>query len=289
MRYFFGWMAVAGLTLAGCDTTTVQNSPANGTGVTTDAEPAGVDAVSDPAADMPAEEMTEEEQQASEIAASGDAPAGDPAPAKDDLAPAAEATPAAGPAPATDDAPAATAGEATATPVPVENGKATLSPENTKIQFVGTHTGDKPDPRVGGFGKFSGEAVVDSDAKTLQSVTVEIDTTSLFTPIEKLTTHLTSVDFFEVNEYPSAKFESTKIEAEEGGQTVVTGNLTLHGETKEISFPATVQISDEGLTVHSEFGINRSDFGMSFGPDKIDDKVMMTVIVGQKTEVPTAE
>jgi polyisoprenoid-binding protein YceI len=282
MRYLFGWMAVASLMLAGCDTTTVQRPGDTGSGVTTDAEPDGVDALSDPVAEAPSEEMTEEEQQATEIAASGDAPAGDPPPAVDESAPSIDAL-------ATADPAAATAGEATATPVPVEDGKAALSAENTKIQFVGTHTGEKPDPRVGGFAQFSGEAVVDSDAKTLQSVTVDIDTTSLFTPFEKLTTHLQSVDFFDVNEHPTAKFESTKIEAEEGGMTVVTGNLTLHGETKEISFPATVQISDEGLTVHSEFGINRSDFGMDFGPDKVDDKVMMTVIVGQKTEVPTAE
>ena len=279
MRYLFGWMAVAGLMLAGCDTTTVQGPGDAGTDVTTDAEPDGLDAVSDPVAEVPSEEMTEEEEQATEIAASGDAPAGDPPPAADESAPSIDAL----------SDPAATAGEATATPVPVEDGKAALSAENTKIQFVGTHTGEKPDPRVGGFAKFSGEAVVDSDAKTLQSVTVDIDTTSLFTPFEKLTTHLQSVDFFDVNEHPTARFESTKIEAEEGGMTVVTGNLTLHGETKEISFPATVQISDEGVTVHSEFGINRSDFGMDFGPDKVDDKVMMTVIVGQKTEVPTAE
>ena len=42
-------------------------------------------------------------------------------------------------------------------------------------------------------------------------------------------------DFFEVREYPTAKFESTKITAAKDGQATVTGKLTLHGVTKEIS------------------------------------------------------
>ena len=60
----------------------------------------------------------------------------------------------------------------------------------------------------------------------------------------------------------------------------------LHGVTKEISFPATVQIGDEGLTLKSEFTIDRSQFGMTFGPDKVEKNVSMTIVVGEKTKSP---
>ncbi len=167
--------------------------------------------------------------------------------------------------------------------VAVKDGVATISSDNAKITFVGTHSGDKPDPRTGGFGKFSGKVTIDPATKALTGVTADIDTTSLFTGIEKLTDHLKSADFFEVREHPTAKFESTKITAANTGHTI-TGKLTLHGVTKEISFPATVTITDDGVQLKSEFAINRSEFGMTYGAGKVDDKVSMTVVVGEKTK-----
>jgi polyisoprenoid-binding protein YceI len=169
------------------------------------------------------------------------------------------------------------------TPVPVAAGVAKLSPDNSKIQFVGTHVGAKPDPRTGGFAKFSGQVQVDSSAKTLKTVSIDIDTSSLWTEIPMLTTHLKSADFFEVRQHPAAKFTSTKITASEG-KSQITGNLTLHGVTKELTFPAAVQIGERGLTLSSEFSIDRSDFGMTFGPDKVVNKVTLTVVVGEKTQ-----
>lgn len=164
--------------------------------------------------------------------------------------------------------------------VPAKGGTATLTPENTKIQFVCAHVGPKPDPRKGGFGKFSGKAVL--DGTTLKSVSVEIDTASLFTEFDMLTTHLKSPDFFEVRRFPTAKFESTKIESGPAGSQI-TGKLTLHGVTKEISFPAKMEISEAGLKLASELTINRLDFGINYDPKKVEDKVSLTVVIGEKT------
>jgi polyisoprenoid-binding protein YceI len=172
------------------------------------------------------------------------------------------------------------------TPVVLTKGAATLGPDNTKIQFVGTHVGDKPDPRTGGFAKFTGKAQVDPATKALQSLSAQIDTTSLFTALPMLTSHLKTPDFFEVREYPTAKFESTKIVPGKAGEVTITGKLTLHGVTKEISFPATVAVGDEGFTLKSEFNIDRSDFKMNFGPDKVHNKVALTLVIGEKTPAP---
>ena len=174
-----------------------------------------------------------------------------------------------------------------ATPVAVSGSSATLSPDNTKIQFVGTHSPPKqPDPRTGGFAKFKGKAEVDAATKSLKSVSVEIDTASLFTEIgEKLTNHLKSPDFFEVKAYPKATFESTKVTAGEKGKAIITGKLSLHGVTKEISFPATVEVGEKGLTLTSEFSIDRTQFGMTYGlvEGGVEPKVSMKVVVGEKT------
>ncbi len=266
MRCLLISLAAASFGLVGCEARPVPiaappptacGTPLAGDSTTTDSGEAPVvadAATSDPATIDTAPALT-----------TGDTPAGD------ETAPAGEAA-AAAPA---GDAPVA------ASPVAVADGVAALSPENTKIQFVGTHSGAKPDPRTGGFAKFSGQAEIDS-AKKLKSVSVEIDTTSLFTSIPKLTDHLKSPDFFEVDEFPTAKFESTQITGE-GARTVVTGNLTLHGVTKEISFPATVQVEGEGLLLASQFDIDRTQFGMTYGEGKVENTVSLTVVVGEKT------
>ncbi|MBI1902082.1 MAG: YceI family protein [Planctomycetia bacterium] len=183
--------------------------------------------------------------------------------------------------------PTATTSTTTASPKPVaiESGVAALSPENTKIQFVGTHSPPKaPDPRTGGFAKFTGKAEVDADGKALKTVSVEIDTNSIWTQIDKLTNHLKSQDFFDARENPTAKFESTKIEPGDAGKCTITGNLTLLKTTKEISFPATVAVGDDGLTLTAEFDIDRMEFGIGKDQAGVENIVKMTVVVGEKTQ-----
>jgi len=159
-----------------------------------------------------------------------------------------------------------------------------LSPQNTKIQFVGTHIGDRPDPRTGGFEKFKGTMDVDPATGALKSVAVEIDTGSLWTEIPKLTNHLKSVDFFEVRQFPTATFKSTAIKPAAEGKHEITGNLTLHGVTKEIKFPATLKNGPNGPVLRSEFKIDRTAFEMTWGPERVEKQVSMTVIVGEKVE-----
>lgn len=152
-----------------------------------------------------------------------------------------------------------------------------VTPENTTIKFVGIHVGDKPDPRSGEFKQVTGTIMVDGDQVT--AIDIDIDTTSVSTDIEKLTNHLKSPDFFDVNQFPTAKFESTSIDYDDSETATVTGNLTLHGETKEISFPATITASEDSVNLKSEFTIDRTEFGMTFGTDNVAPEVSMTVSV----------
>jgi polyisoprenoid-binding protein YceI len=158
----------------------------------------------------------------------------------------------------------------------VADDKVALTGDNTKVTFVGTKPGGKHE---GGFKTLKGAAVVAGDA--LSKVAVEIDMESLFSDDPKLTAHLKSPDFFGVKTNPKSKFESTKVEKSDKGYTI-TGNLTLNGKTKEISFPATVTATGGAVKIESSFSIDKRDFGMEYGGGKIDDKVSIKVAVDAK-------
>ncbi len=71
---------------------------------------------------------------------------------------------------------------------------------------------------------------------------MEINAGSLYSDVGKLTQHLKSPDFFGVDTYPKASFVSSKIESAVDGSNThkITGELTLHGVKKEITFPAKI-------------------------------------------------
>jgi polyisoprenoid-binding protein YceI len=172
---------------------------------------------------------------------------------------------------------AATGAGAETAAAPASGDSIALTEANTKVEFVGTHSGDKPDPRKGSFGKLKGLASLEGGA--LKSIVVDFDTTSLSTEIDKLTDHLKAPDFFNVKEHPTAKFESTAIEPGDAGAVNITGNLTLLGVTKTVTFPATVTV-DGGLKLSAEFSIDRTEFGMTYGEGKVEKLVALTVTIG---------
>jgi len=170
------------------------------------------------------------------------------------------------------DKPKAVVGEATNTSSasPVAGEKYLITSENSKIEFIGAKvTGH----HNGSFKKFSG--TVDYAGQIEKSrVSITIDSSSLETDTPDLTKHLKTADFFDVAKYPEAKFESTEIKpgGEKGASHTVTGNLTLHGVTKSVTFPATITVNPGVITVESSFAINRKDFAINY-PGKTDDLI----------------
>ncbi len=69
---------------------------------------------------------------------------------------------------------------------------------------------------------------------------------------DRLVNHLKSEDFFHVEKYPVATFEITGVEERSGMEHMVTGNLTIRGNTREISFPAEITM-DERM-IHAKTG-----------------------------------
>ena len=168
-------------------------------------------------------------------------------------------------------------------PVPLESGVATLSPENTMVAFVGTHVGDDPKPRLGGFKKFSGKLATTSGGNALESLMMEFETDSLHTQLgDKLTGHLKNADFLDVETHPSAKFVSTAVEAE-GGMFKVTGDFTLMGKTNPITILVKMSSSDQGVLASGEVKLDRASFGMDKKLEQVSKEVSVNFRIGQPT------
>ena len=89
----------------------------------------------------------------------------------------------------------------------------------------------------------------------------------------KIEAHLKSADFFNVAKYPTAQFAISKVEVFnpdtdksilQGATHTISGNLTLKGVTKNIRFPAKINMNNKELSAEADFVINRTDWGMNY-------------------------
>jgi polyisoprenoid-binding protein YceI len=132
----------------------------------------------------------------------------------------------------------------------------------------------------GRFNDISGSFTLDKDpAKS--SFTLTLKTDSIDTNNKNRDDHLKGGDFFNAKQYATITFKSTSVKAVEGGYEV-KGDLTMHGETKPISF--TLKGGKEvdfmgkkhtGFT--TELTLKRSDFGMDKFKEMLSDEVPVSV------------
>jgi polyisoprenoid-binding protein YceI len=168
-------------------------------------------------------------------------------------------------------------GSGTGSAAAVPSGPGAITPENTKIEFVGTKPNGKHN---GGFKSFSGTVKPASADITTSTISVKIDTESIYTDADpKLGNHLRAPDFFDVKKFPEATFVSKEIKAEKKDDAThaITGDLTLHGTTKTITLPAKVTETADTLTIDSTITIDRTEFGIAFNPAQVNKEVTITV------------
>lgn len=139
----------------------------------------------------------------------------------------------------------------------------------------------------GSFRKYSGTVSLNEQDITTSSVSVHIDAASIDTGVEQRDNHLRSADFFDVEKFPAITFQSTKVEKSSGDGLRVTGNLTMHGATREVVLEAE-QLGlgkDPSGNVKAAFeaktSIDRRDFGLKW------NQALETggVLVGEKVEI----
>ena len=185
------------------------------------------------------------------------------------------------------DAPAAEVRPAaeTSDPVPAAAGTETLTIDRatSSVGFTGAKVTASHDGR---FTEFAGTIDLDPARVEASRVRVTIQMASVQIDPDRLRGHLLSPDFFDAERIPTATFESTRIAAGgEGGTHTITGNLTLHGVTREISFPANVEVGDREVRARAEFSINRRDFDIVY-PGMPDDLIRDGVVIRFDVRAP---
>ncbi|HWW19064.1 MAG TPA: YceI family protein [Candidatus Saccharimonadales bacterium] len=123
----------------------------------------------------------------------------------------------------------------------------------------------------GAFTKVNGTIQFDDKDITKSSVDVTIDAASVDTRVDGRDKDLRSDHFFEVEKYPTLTFKSTKVEQVEVGKLKVTGDLTIHGVTKQVVLDVegpTAAVKDpwgnQRAAASATTKINRQDFGVKW-------------------------
>lgn len=164
----------------------------------------------------------------------------------------------------------------------------TIDPAHTSAQFAVRHL--MVSTVRGEFGKVSGTVNLDEQDPTKATIDATIDATSINTRVAKRDEHLKNPDFLDVAKYPTITFKSKKIEKVGDTKFKVTGDLTLHGVTKEV----VLDVEGSPTPIKDPSGnprmggvattkINRQDFGLQWnrtleaGGVVVGDEVSITI------------
>ncbi|AGH94481.1 YceI family protein [Pseudobdellovibrio exovorus] len=122
----------------------------------------------------------------------------------------------------------------------------------------------------GGFEKLSGTLTYDAQNAAASAVDVSIDASSINTREPQRDAHLKSADFFDVEKFPQITFKSKKVEGS-GDELKVTGDLSIHGVTKEVTLDVegpSEELKDPygniKIGVSASTKIKRKDFGLTW-------------------------
>jgi polyisoprenoid-binding protein YceI len=142
----------------------------------------------------------------------------------------------------------------------------------------------------GEFTKVTGTVQFDDQDVSKSNVTASIDVASIDTRSQGRDSDLKSDHFFDVAKYPTLSFQSTKIWKTGEGTAKMSGNLTIHGVTKEVTFDVSgpsKAVQAMGATrrgASATTKINRQDFGLTYlsnklpgGDEMIGDDVTITL------------
>tara|TARA_R110002110_G_scaffold340841_4_gene551114 strand:+ start:25 stop:609 length:585 start_codon:yes stop_codon:yes gene_type:complete len=169
------------------------------------------------------------------------------------------------------------------TPALAETETYQIDTSHTYVGFEVDHLGFST--TYGRFKDVSGTIELDEADPEKSAVDVKIVPASIDTGDEKRDEHLRGEDFFDIGKFPGMSFKSTGIE--KTGETTgkITGDLTLHGVTKPVTFDATLNkmgaypmgdnVTAAGFS--ASLTIRRSDFGMDKWAPMIGDEIPITI------------
>jgi len=166
-----------------------------------------------------------------------------------------------------------------------------LDPPHSSAQFSVRHLGVST--VRGAFTKVSGTVKYDTSDVTKSSIQATIDATSVDTRVDMRDNDLRSPNYLDVKKYPTITFQSKKVEALGAGKLKVTGDLTIHGVTKEVvldvdgpSAPIKDPWGNQRMGASATTKINRMDFGVAGAPGMVGDDISITLDLEMTKQVP---
>ena len=161
-----------------------------------------------------------------------------------------------------------------------------IDPNHTTSQFSVRHLGISTVRGV--FEKTAGTVVYDAADPAKTQIEATLDVSSVNTRIDRRDNDLRSPNFFDVAKYPTITFKSKKAEVESQGKLKVTGDLTIHGVTKEVVLdvdgpsPPVNAMGGVRMGAEATTKINRRDFGVNGAPTVAGDEVQIILDVELK-------
>jgi polyisoprenoid-binding protein YceI len=144
-----------------------------------------------------------------------------------------------------------------------------IDPNHSAAQFAVRHLAIST--VRGAFTKMNGTVQFDDKDVSKSSVEVTIDAASVDTRVADRDKELRSDHFFDVEKFPTLTFKSTKVEQETAGKLKVTGDLTIHGVTKQVVLEVegpTAPVKDpwgnQRAAANASTKVNRQDFGVKW-------------------------
>ena len=144
-----------------------------------------------------------------------------------------------------------------------------FDPYHTQVEFSAKHFGMMT--VRGNFQELTASGEIHPDQPERSKFEATINTASIRTHNEQRDNDLRSSNFLEIDKYPTMTFKSTRVEHVEGDRYKVTGDLTIKGTTRPVSFDVIRygELNDPTMMGHrisyqATTRINRKDFGMNF-------------------------
>jgi polyisoprenoid-binding protein YceI len=157
-----------------------------------------------------------------------------------------------------------------------------LDPAHSSAQFAVRHLGVST--VRGAFTKVSGTVLYDAANLSRSSIQTTIETASVDTRVEMRDNDLRSPNYLDVQKFPTITFKSKKVEAAGTGKLKITGDLTIHGVTKEVVLdvdgPSPAMKDPWGnqrMGASATTKINRMDFGVAGAPTVVGDEITITL------------
>jgi polyisoprenoid-binding protein YceI len=159
-----------------------------------------------------------------------------------------------------------------------------IDPNHTAAQFSVRHLGVST--VRGAFTKVSGSAQHDSADPSKDTLEATIDANSIDTRVEMRDKDLRSPNFLDVQKYPTIIFHSKQTKVAGPGKLLITGDLTIHGITKEVvldvdgpSAPIKDPWGNQRIGASATTKIKRQDFGITSLPGVVGDEITITIDV----------